>query len=164
MDFCTYILPFKIIREFLISYNFEIIYNSIISTFPPPLPHTLCQHPTTSPKGITGKGKLTPTTYILVRMKDPEQTLLVKKGDGYGSCRHCSGQGGERRCSDSGGLGAGLPQFRVPCVRPSVFPAPLCRDPRRRQQVAPAAPPRSGPDLGFRPDLVSIKMCAAIRV
>lgn len=141
MDFCTYILPFKIIREFLISYNFEIIYNSIISTFPPPLPQTLCQHPTTSPKGITGKGKLTPTTYILVRMKDPEQTLLVKKGDGYGSCRHCSGQGGERRCSDSGGLGAGLPQFRVPCVRPSVFPAPLCRDPRRRQQVAPAAPP-----------------------
>ena len=144
MDFCTDILPFKIIREFLISYNFEIIYNSIISTFPPPLPQTLCQHPTTSPKGITGKGKLTPTTYILVRMKDPEQTLLVKKGDGYGSCRHCSGQGGERRCSDSGGLGAGLPQFRVPCVRPSVFPAPLCRDPGAGSRWRPQ--PRRGAD------------------
>ena len=40
-----------------------------------PTPHYL-------PKGNRRKGKLTPTTCILVRMKDPEQTLLAKQGDG----------------------------------------------------------------------------------
>ena len=65
MNFCTYI--------------FFILKSSENSSFPVII---ICQHPATSPKGITGKGKVTPTSCILVSMNDPERTLLVRRGRG----------------------------------------------------------------------------------